>query len=165
MLVVGPLRFDRDASVTMASSLLSFSVAAIVSALFAGCCQLSVEARSAFQSTRVDTGRKAEAAEKPTNCETASLVRDETIGAWREAPTANIILVARLGQGERSPSLGRRRLAAWVGRLRDWGADRLVTAVGERTTGLGRVEIYVSGRLFFTILFKRNAAIVDCSGI
>ena len=151
---------------TMASSLLSFAVAAIIATTHpAGCCQLSVEAHSVYQSTPLDTRRQSEAAERPTNCETASLVRDETIGAWREAPTANIILVARLGKGERSSSLGNRRLAAWVGRLRDWGADRLVTAIGERTAGLGRVEIYVSGRLLYTILFKRNAAIVDCRGI
>ena len=75
-----------------------------------------------------------------------------------------VILIARLGNGESSRSLSRRRLQI----VRDYlpvnpGLNRqpisdenIVTAYGERVRGKGRIEAYVRGRLFMVFVFMRN---------
>ncbi len=75
-----------------------------------------------------------------------------------------IILIARLGDGESSRSLSRRRLQV----VRDYlpvnpGLNRqpipdenIITAYGKRVRGRGRIEAYVRGKLFMIFMFGRN---------
>ena len=70
-----------------------------------------------------------------------------------------IIIIARLGSGEGSRHLIRRRLYAPVNYLvgiRGVSESRIVTAEGERVRGLGHVEIYVGGNLLITFKMKRG---------
>jgi hypothetical protein len=70
-----------------------------------------------------------------------------------------ITIIARLGAGESSRKLIRRRLNAPVNYLvenRGVSKSRIVTAEGERLRRLGHVEIYVGGNLFITFRMKRG---------
>jgi hypothetical protein len=71
----------------------------------------------------------------------------------------SIIMVARLGDGESSRGIIRRRLSA----LRDYfvntrriAESSVIAAEGERVRGLGQVEVYVGGRLFVVFRMRRN---------
>ena len=71
-----------------------------------------------------------------------------------------VIAVARLGDGERSPEINRRRLKF----IRDYsvnvrGWDRIVVASGERVKGLGRVELYAGGKLLYVLLYSKRGYI------
>jgi len=65
-----------------------------------------------------------------------------------------LIAVARLGIGDRRRNLNRSRLSATKEWLRNaaFPVDRLVLAEGERVSGNGRVEFYISGKLTHVIL-------------
>ena len=76
-----------------------------------------------------------------------------------------LIVIARLGSGDRSRDLNRRRLSA----TREWfnkaafPTNRLVLAEGERVRGNGRVEFYVGGVLTHVILPKPNVGLcIEC---
>ena len=103
-------------------------------------------------------------AEQPTNCETAVLYHDYIVIDARKAPTSKVILIGRLGAGERSRSLNAHRLNMLSRALREMGLD-VVVAQGDRSTGLGRIEAYVAGKLLNEIVFARNARRVDCRNI
>jgi hypothetical protein len=71
-----------------------------------------------------------------------------------------IIAIARLGTGERRRELNSRRLhnvRVYLTEF-DWhrAAKTVITAEGERVTGLGRVELYVGGKLVGVLGIKRN---------
>ena len=75
-----------------------------------------------------------------------------------------IILIARLGDRETSTSLNRRRLRT----VREYlpvepGLNRqpipdkdIITAIGDRVRGKGRIEAYLRGKLFMIFVFNRN---------
>lgn len=68
-----------------------------------------------------------------------------------------LIAIARLGIGESSKELSRRRLENVRVYLRNRLPEgKLVVAAGERVKGLGRVEMYVGGKLVETLLANRN---------
>lgn len=74
-----------------------------------------------------------------------------------------IILIARLGNGESSRRLSRRRLQAVHeflpvvrGLKPPLHEKQIVLAAGERVRGLGRIEAYIRGRLFMVFMFERN---------
>jgi hypothetical protein len=70
-----------------------------------------------------------------------------------------IIIIARLGTKETSLKLNRERmqlLADYLGNTRGVPKQRIVLAEGERVRGLGRVEIYLGGRLFTVFTINRN---------
>ena len=76
-----------------------------------------------------------------------------------------VIAIARLGNGERSPELNRRRL--WFARdylINRRGWNRVVIASGERVKGLGRVELYVGGKLLYVLLHPKRGYI-SCGGL
>lgn len=69
-----------------------------------------------------------------------------------------LIVIARPGKGDKSPSLSRKRLDAakeWMGRA-EFPTNRLILAEGERVSGSGRVEFYVGGALTHVILPRAN---------
>jgi hypothetical protein len=79
--------------------------------------------------------------------------------AQRAGQEGFIIIIARLGTKETSRKLNRERmqlLADYLGNTRGVPKGRIVLAEGERVRGLGRVEIYLSGRLFTVFTINRN---------
>ena len=80
-----------------------------------------------------------------------------------------IFIITRLGQGESSRRLNRRRLAnlyRYFNYQREIAAERIVRAQGERGEGLGRAEIYVDGELILIVTVKRGKEILgrkECS--
>jgi len=71
-----------------------------------------------------------------------------------------LIVIARLGDGERNRGLNRRRLHNVRTYLSEYvharAAETIVTAGGERVSGYGRIELYVGGRLFHVLTLPRN---------
>lgn len=73
---------------------------------------------------------------------------------------STVIAIARLGNGERSRELNRRRLhnvRIYLTEF-DWrrAPETIVTAQGDPVKGHGRVELYVKGELFAILAVKRN---------
>ena len=105
----------------------------------------------------------------PGNCEMNAVIFDNMRSVISEGLGRDslVIAVARLGNGETSRGLNRRRL--YNLRVR-WGvfglpANRLIVAEGERVDGYGRVELYVSGRLYDTFVVRRNGDLcLACCG-
>ncbi len=104
---------------------------------------------------------------EPQNCEmnlqdlehARNLARPETYGY--------LIIVARLGDGERRKELNFRRLYNARLQLTRIGvpSDKIVIAEGERVKGLGRVELYVRGEFIGALPVRRGADIcVGCCG-
>jgi hypothetical protein len=91
-------------------------------------------------------------------CETTKAEFDAIAQVANERES-NVIIIARLGAGERMRSLNLLRL----GKVRDWllivrgySQDRIVIAEGERVSGLGQVEVYIRGKLFIAYRMRRN---------
>jgi hypothetical protein len=90
--------------------------------------------------------------EKPMNCEENVLHLDilAELTTVEGPPDGVLIVIARLGDGERSQELNRRRLynvrvALMNNRRID--TQRLVLTSGDRVRGYGRVEFYLGGKL------------------
>jgi len=91
------------------------------------------------------------------NCETTKSYMDNAVIEAGE--DKSIIIIARLGSGEGSSKVVRRRLYTLNGYLvetRGVSKERVITAEGERVRGLGQVEVYVGGKLFIIFKMKRN---------
>jgi hypothetical protein len=87
---------------------------------------------------------------------------------WGAGKDGVVIAIARLGTGEVSKGLSRRRLENVRVYLRDQGLseERLIVAEGEKLKGYGRVEMYVAGKLIKSLLANRNKDLcVDCCDI
>ena len=70
-----------------------------------------------------------------------------------------IILIGRLGDREYSRRLNRRRLhiaGDYLSATRGVPLERIIRAEGERIRGTGRLEVYLSGKLFVVFKFPRN---------
>ena len=91
-----------------------------------------------------------------------ALLDDAAITAGKDK---TIIIIARLGTGERSRKYIRHRLliaSAYLRGERGVPENRIITAEGERVRGLGQVEIYVGGRLHVLFKMKRNKGFGGC---
>lgn len=108
--------------------------------------------------------------DKPTNCETNAAHLDKVPQARFQGWIGDgaVIVISRLGDGEYSRELNRRRLFNVRYRLehyRGLNPQRVVTAEGERTRGYGRVEVYVDGALFQVLVAGRGKDLcVTCCG-
>jgi len=103
------------------------------------------------------------------NCETYSADIDRMRSVFSELIEKSdyLILVARLGRGEKNRDLNRRRLHNVSERVKAAGieAKKIVIAEGERVPGLGRIEVYAGGRMVESLRVKRNQDIcVECCG-
>ena len=103
------------------------------------------------------------------NCEQYSADIDRMRGIFSEliGKSDYLILVARLGRGEKNRALNRRRLHNVSERLKAAGieAKKVVVAEGERVSGLGRIEVYAGGRMVESLRVMRNQDIcVECCG-
>lgn len=98
------------------------------------------------------------AARLPDNCEgnayRLDVVRNKSRGSGENKMT---IAIARLGTGEKSRELNRRRLYTVRAYLTAMGlsSQNLVTAEGERVQGYGRIEVYIGGELVELLRVKR----------
>ncbi len=94
----------------------------------------------------------------PTNCESNAAVLD-TVHQMADEDGL-IIIIARLGDGERRRELSRRRLQNVRVYLTEVGWHRspktVIVSEGERVRGYGRLEIYVSGKLVAALAAERN---------
>lgn len=71
-----------------------------------------------------------------------------------------IIIIGHLGDGEYKRMLNQRRLHNARAYLTEYLSVRspktIVTAEGERVSGYGRINLYVRGKLFYSLPIKRN---------
>ncbi len=94
----------------------------------------------------------------PMECEGAASRLDFAVIDTKKLDGAYLIIIARLGTGETSGHLNQIRLAVAEEYVLRRGSDlKYVLAQGKRVKGLGRLELYVGGRLNEILPFKRNA--------
>lgn len=94
----------------------------------------------------------------PMECEGAAARLDFAVINTQKLEGAYLILIARLGSGEVSRRLNQIRLANAKEYVLRRGSDlKYVLAEGSRVKGLGRIEIYVGGKLTEIMPLKRNA--------
>lgn len=94
----------------------------------------------------------------PVECDTALSYMDHAMAETFASRDTYLIVIARLGAGERAARLNRQRLAGIEGYVRSKFPDlKYVMAEGSKTNGLGRVEFYVGGRLLYSMPIKKNA--------
>jgi len=86
--------------------------------------------------------------QEPLVCETAASYLDFAVIDSRELKESYLIIIARLGTGENSRSLNQHRLGVIEEYILRRGSDlKYVLAKGSKVNGLGRIELYVGGRL------------------
>ena len=125
------------------------------------------EPEQSFLLERTQNGRNPFTTKGDAGDETSSIL-DMIISQARRSEGV-VIIISRLGEGEISETLHRRRLHnAWV-RLVCYSTpiprEKVVTAMGDRVKGLGQVEFYYQGRLVYIAkLFKEQDFSVDCCG-
>lgn len=103
------------------------------------------------------------------NCEENALNFDILMTKANEYPgLEKIILIARLGNGEKSRKYNEKRLEvvkAGISAFDRYPAEKIITAQGERVSGKGQVEVYIGGRLFavFKVGRKENLQGRNCN--
>lgn len=107
--------------------------------------------------------------ERPFECEDneAHLGQIAILTSANNQPDEVLIVIARLGNNEKSSEISRRRL--YNAREYIFHAvptirkNKIVIALGEKTTGLGRVEFYFDGKIIdFLPVGKNKNLCVDC---
>jgi len=107
--------------------------------------------------------------ETPTGCEDNEARLDQIayLLAEQNDSTNILIIITRLGNGENSLDLSNHRLH----NAREYlltsplsiSKDRIITAIGEKTIGFGRVEFYFGGKRIETLVTSKNRPLcVDC---
>lgn len=96
------------------------------------------------------------------NCEDALAQLDISALEARKDPQTSIIVIARLGAGERPQTLNDKRLVPMLGYLRGKASNSVIGASGERVKGYGRIEVYVAGKLFYVQAYRKNR-LIDCN--
>lgn len=96
---------------------------------------------------------------RPTNCETHIAMLD--IADQDASRDGLIIMIGRLGDGERSRELNQHRLHSARAYLTEYRAVRspgtIIIAEGERVAGYGRIELYIGGKLHTAFAIRQNA--------
>jgi hypothetical protein len=104
--------------------------------------------------------------ERPLNCE-MTFQRMEIVRRLIQTGSDEksvLILIARRGDGEKSRTLSRRRLANVLEGLQvTLGIVKpIVVAEGEPIKDFGRVEVYLDGKFIGALLARKNSAIIKC---
>lgn len=94
---------------------------------------------------------------EPVSCEIAGVYMDDAAARTKNIEDSYLIVIARLGDREQSRQLNRRRLDEVKRYMKRHPSAKLVTAEGQRVQGYGRLELYVSGKLLYTLPIRRNA--------
>lgn len=93
----------------------------------------------------------------PVECDAAAGRLDDAVIETRRIEGAYLIIIARLGAGEPS-RLNQIRLANVEEYVLRRGSDlKYVLAQGTRVKGLGRIELYIGGRLARVMPLQKNA--------
>lgn len=100
----------------------------------------------------------------PVKCEEVLFYLDHLAARAHKTKPARLFIIARLGRGEKSEGLNRRRLLM----VKTYLADRLaeveiITASGDHVGGYGRLEFYLDGSSF-SMPYGRNH-IASCKGL
>ncbi len=105
------------------------------------------------------------------NCEMELALQDGVINAATKQTNLGgvLIVLARLGNGENSHELIRRRLYNARQFIKERGgrlaSEKIVVAEGEPVKGYGRLEYYIGGELYQQLLFRKNRYICQsCCG-
>lgn len=104
---------------------------------------------------------------EPLNCEMNLQNLEHVRDLARREKNGFLIIVARLGNGERQRGLNYRRLHNVRLQLTLIGvpSDKIIVAEGERVRGLGQVEFYVRGEFIGALPVRRAGDIcVGCCG-
>jgi hypothetical protein len=118
---------------------------------------LAVNLTAARQNTRTESRQQAELGPVVNGCEynSARLFNlDQSAGKG-----TLIIAIARRGKNEGSQVLSRRRLhnlRTYLVEFLKRNSETIVTAEGDPVAGLGRIEVYVSGKLAEIFEMRRN---------
>lgn len=97
----------------------------------------------------------------PQNCESARRYLEDVVEEARKTEDAYLIAVLRLGQADRA-GVNETRRRNVDNFLKNFYGGRYVVADGGRVKGLGRIELYVNGKLNFVLgLSKNNKDICD----
>jgi hypothetical protein len=118
---------------------------------------VSVKAQSKIEGPYIVLGNAS-------TCEENAVSIDNLANALRSSD-ARLFIVARLGKGESSRELNRRRLYNVRTYFKGWQIDarRFVFAEGDRVEGEGRIEFYIGSTFMQVSLVKRGRDIcVDC---
>jgi hypothetical protein len=102
-------------------------------------------------------------AKEPLDCQSFAHHLDEAVIKWHETGGTYLIVLARPGTAEGKSDYSRSRLNDVEDYVRRYKRLQYVTAVGSRVEGLGRVELYVGGKLLTVIPVKKNSP-AACSG-
>jgi hypothetical protein len=96
--------------------------------------------------------------QEPVGCDAATGYLDFAVIDTLELEGAHLIIIARLGTGETSRRLNQHRLRVVEEYVRRRGSGlKYVLAEGRKVEGLGRVELYVGGRLLHILPLRKNA--------
>lgn len=117
-------------------------------------------ARAAVQTRKVTEQTKGlkDLSQWPMECEGAAARLDFAVIDTEKIDGSHLIIIAHLGDGELSNRLNQTRLAVIEEYILRRGPDlKYVLAQGARVKGLGRVEVYVGGRLKEIMPYKKNA--------
>lgn len=96
---------------------------------------------------------------EPVNCEIAGVYIDDALARIQDTG-GYLIVIARLGDGEQSQELNRRRLEElreYTSQLRQYSQIGVVVAHGERVRAYGRLELYAGGKLLYVLPMPRRA--------
>lgn len=108
--------------------------------------------------------------DKPVNCETGLVVQDLVVNRVLDAQDGSVLIVlVHAGAGEKSRRLMRRRIANVRQYFKSRGSritsDRVIVAEGARVPGLGRIDYYLSGKLYARLVFNKDQFIChSCCG-
>jgi len=135
----------------------------MVLALWITVSALVVPAYGSFQGNE----KQVLGAHEPAGCETDMAYLDDASAKVAKLGDGLVIVVARLGDGESSRSLNRRRLAKVRQYLSEEKGlkERVIVAEGEHVKGYGRIEVYIEGKLLYVLPIRRNKPILSpCPG-
>ncbi len=107
---------------------------------------LSAQQKSLFDSPK-----------QPLTCEeNISYIANALTEGLKSDDLLYVIVIARLGDGERSKKLNTSRLQQVNRHLKMLRVKNVVTAKAERKKGLGQLEFYIAGNLLLTLPVDRN---------
>ncbi len=135
--------------------------------------KISLLAMLCFGVSQVVNGQEAppfESPKTPVNCEMAlSYVNDALVRYSSKTSNTDsfLIVIFRLGDGENFPNLNLKRMETLKSYIQSVDKKQNIKAVfaqGERVKGLGTIEIYMDGKLLYSLPIekRRNLDITSC---
>ena len=101
--------------------------------------------------------------ERPSSCEQARAILDVALAAVAKTEKSYVIFVFRLGTGERSEKINYRRIDVVRKHIhyRIPGFERFILVRGDPSQGLARVDVFVEGFLYESIIVGRGKILGD----